>query len=59
MNSFPEPTDRQAELIEKIEAMCDVDFEDWCAQRDLKPSKYAASRFIDEYIDEYRRQCGY
>lgn len=54
-----EVTDRQQDLIEKIEDVLGVDFEDWCADNDRKPTKFSASDFIDEYIDEYRHECGF
>ncbi len=53
-----EPTQKQLDLIEKIEEACDADFEQWCSEHGRLPAIDAASDFIDEYIDEYRRQRG-
>ena len=52
-------TPKQKELIAKIEQLLDVDFEDWCERHDRKPTKYSASDFIDEHMDEYRRELGF
>ena len=54
-----EVTDKQQALIEKIEDVLGVDFEGWCAYNDRKPTKFSASDFIDEHIDDYRRECGF
>lgn len=54
-----EITDKQQDLIEKIEDVLGVSFEQWCEENDRKETKFSASAFIDEYIEEFRRECGF
>lgn len=54
-----EPTDKQMELIEKIEDALDVSFVDWCYENGRPESRRSASDFIDQYIDDYKRECGW
>jgi len=54
-----EPTDKQMELIEKIEDALDVSFVDWCYENGRPESRRSASDFIDQYIDDYKHECGW
>lgn len=54
-----EITDKQEALIEKIEDVLGVSFEEWCKNEGRKETKFSASAFIDAYIDEFREECGF
>lgn len=54
-----DPTDKQMELIEKIEDALDVSFIDWCYENGKQPTRKAASDFIEEFVDAYRREMGW
>lgn len=56
---LPEPTQRQMDFIEKIEQKLDVSFEEWCDLEGREQDISAASDFIDEYVDDFRRACGH
>lgn len=53
-----DPTIKQQELIAKIEKTLDVSFDEWCQQNDCRPSKRAASDFIDAHMADYLHECG-